>query len=94
MLEASLKQCPAMPSQIRMSESDSEAHLAGVFFKRWRKDPKYVATKGTSRLSRLVLIQDLYAAHKDNRTFLHTRFGLSEDVLKPYKQTGLPRSSL
>src|ERR1700704_5389163 len=35
----------------------------------------------------LGLIQDLYAAHKDNQTFLHTRFGLGEDVLKPYKQT-------
>ncbi len=33
------------------------------------------------------LIQDLYAAYKDNRTFLHTRFGLGEDVLKPYKET-------
>jgi hypothetical protein len=33
------------------------------------------------------LIQDLYAAQKDNRTFLHTRFGLGEDVLKPYKET-------
>jgi hypothetical protein len=33
------------------------------------------------------LIQDLYAAQKDNQTFLHTRFGLGEDVLKPYKET-------
>src|SRR5208282_778887 len=24
---------------------------------------------------------------KDNQTFLHTRFGLGEDVLKPYKET-------
>ena len=31
------------------------------------------------------LIQDLYAAHNDNRTFLHTRFGLGGDLLKPYK---------
>ena len=35
----------------------------------------------------LGLIQDLYAAHKDNQTFLHARFGLGEDVLKPYKKT-------
>jgi len=35
----------------------------------------------------VALIQDLYAAHKENRTFLHTRFGLGEDVLQPYKQT-------
>jgi hypothetical protein len=33
------------------------------------------------------LVQDLYAAQKDNQTFLHTRFGLGEDVLKPYKET-------
>jgi phage-related protein len=32
------------------------------------------------------LIRDLYAVHKDNQTFLHTRFGLGEDVLMPYKE--------
>src|SRR5271157_1429602 len=32
------------------------------------------------------LIQDLYAAHQDNRTFLHTRFGLIEDAREPYKK--------
>ena len=42
---------------------------------------------GLDRLGLIALIQDLYAAHKDNQTFLHTRFGLGEDVLKPYKQT-------
>ena len=30
----------------------------------------------------LSLIQDLYAAHSDNQTFLHARFGLREDILK------------
>src|SRR5579884_160985 len=35
----------------------------------------------------LGLIQDLYTAHKENQTFLHARFGLGEDVLKPYKET-------
>ena len=35
----------------------------------------------------LGLIQDLYAAHKDNRTFLHARFGAGVDVLQPYKET-------
>ena len=34
----------------------------------------------------LGLIQDLYSAHKDNQTFLHARFGLGEDTLKPYKE--------
>jgi hypothetical protein len=33
------------------------------------------------------LVQDLYAASKDNQAFLHTRFGLGGDVLKPYKAT-------
>src|SRR5437667_11894849 len=28
------------------------------------------------------LLRDLYAAHRDNRTFLHARFGLGEDVLR------------
>jgi hypothetical protein len=35
----------------------------------------------------LGLIQDLYNAHKDNQTFLHARFGLGEDLLRPYKET-------
>src|SRR6202049_4727436 len=39
------------------------------------------------RIGLIGLIQDLYAAHKDNQTFLHTRFGLGEDVLRPYKET-------
>jgi len=39
------------------------------------------------QLGLLGLIQDLYAAHKDNQTFLHARFGLGENVLKPYKET-------
>jgi len=34
----------------------------------------------------LSLVQDLYAANKDNQVFLHTRLGLGEDVLKPYKE--------
>jgi hypothetical protein len=33
------------------------------------------------------LVQELYAANKDNQTFLHARFGLGGDVLKPYKAT-------
>ena len=33
------------------------------------------------------LLQDLYAASKDNQAFLHTRFALGDDVLKPYKAT-------
>ena len=35
----------------------------------------------------LGLIQDLYAAYKENQAFLHARLGLGEDPLKPYKET-------
>lgn len=35
----------------------------------------------------LGLLQDLYAANKDNQIFLHARFNLGGDVLKPYKAT-------
>lgn len=33
------------------------------------------------------LVHDLYAASKDNQAFLHARFNLGVDVLKPYKAT-------
>ena len=39
------------------------------------------------RAGLLSLIQDLYAAHKENQTFLHARFALAKNVLQPYKQT-------
>ena len=40
---------------------------------------------GFDRAGLIGLIQDLYAASKDNQAFLHARFSLSGDVLKPYK---------
>jgi hypothetical protein len=55
-----------------------------------RRRPTWTDVKarlaGFDRLGLLGLIQDLYAAHKDNRTFLHARFGLGQDVLAPYKE--------
>lgn len=33
------------------------------------------------------LVQNLYAASKDNQAFLHARFALGGDMLKPYKAT-------
>ena len=39
------------------------------------------------RAALLGLIQSLYSAHKDNQMFLHSRFGLGENVLEPYKKT-------
>jgi hypothetical protein len=32
------------------------------------------------------LVQDLYTASKDNQAFLHARFGLGQDQLKPFKE--------
>ena len=42
---------------------------------------------GFDRRELIGLIQDLYAAHKENRTFLHARFGVDSDPLRPYKET-------
>jgi hypothetical protein len=39
------------------------------------------------RAGLLGLLQDLYAASKDNQAFLHARFGLGDEVLTPYKTT-------
>lgn len=39
------------------------------------------------RRALLGLVQDLYAANKDNRNFLHARFGLGDDALASYKVT-------
>jgi hypothetical protein len=56
-----------------------------------KKQPKWTDVKAKlasfDRAGLLGLVQDLYAAHPDNRTFLHTRFGLGENILEPYKQT-------
>lgn len=37
------------------------------------------------RAGLMSLVQDLYAASNDNQAFLHARFALGDDVLKPYK---------
>lgn len=33
----------------------------------------------------LALIQDLYAASKNNQAFLHARFAMGDEILEPYK---------
>jgi hypothetical protein len=38
------------------------------------------------RLGLLALVQDLYAFNTENQTFLHARFSLGDDVLRPYKE--------
>lgn len=56
-----------------------------------KSQPRWIDVKAKlaslDRSGLLALVQNLYAAHKDNQTFLHARLGLSVDVLKPYKQT-------
>jgi hypothetical protein len=37
------------------------------------------------RAALLALVQDLYAASKDNHAFVHARLQLGDDVLEPYK---------
>ena len=56
-----------------------------------KSQPRWTDVKakltGFDRLALLGLIQELYSAHKDNQTFLHARFRLGEDQLRPYKET-------
>ena len=56
-----------------------------------RSQPRWTDIKAKlaslDRMGLIGLVQDLYRLHKDNQTFLHTRFGLGEDALKPYKET-------
>jgi hypothetical protein len=55
-----------------------------------KSQPKWTDAKeklsSFDRLGLLGLVQDLYAAHKDNQAFLHARLGLGENVLDPYKR--------
>jgi hypothetical protein len=56
-----------------------------------RSQPRWTDVKAKlaslDRMRLIGLVQDLYTLHKDNQTFLHTRFGLGEDALKSYKET-------
>jgi hypothetical protein len=51
----------------------------------WTEVKAQVASFDRNGLLRL--IQDLYAAHKDNRTFLYAPFCSGKDTLIPYKET-------
>lgn len=55
-----------------------------------QSQPTWAAVKrklaSLDRLALIGLIQDLYTAEKQNQAFLHARFKLSEDVLRPYKE--------
>ncbi|SEJ73593.1 MULTISPECIES: hypothetical protein [unclassified Variovorax] len=56
-----------------------------------RKAPSWSDVKDKladfDRTGLLGLVQDLYAANKENQAFLHSRFGLGGDLLKPYTTT-------
>ena len=56
-----------------------------------RSQPAWTDVKaklaGLDQRGLIGLIQDLYAAHTDNRAFLHARFGVGSDTLRPYKET-------
>lgn len=58
---------------------------------RSRSKPSWSDIKGRladfDRQGLIGLVHDLYAASKDNQSFLHARFALGGDVLKPYKAT-------
>lgn len=49
----------------------------------------YVKAKlsGFDDAGMLALVHDLYSSSKENQDFLHTRFGLGAETLKPYKVT-------
>jgi hypothetical protein len=71
-----------------MPRRDTEAKPTG---RAPKSKPSWTDVKaklaGLDRLALTGLIQDLYAASKDNQVFLHARFGLGDDVLAPYKDT-------
>jgi hypothetical protein len=57
--------------------------------KRKSASPTWIDIRGAlSRFDRaglLGLVQDLYAASRDNQAFLHARLGIGQDQLEPYK---------
>lgn len=57
--------------------------------KRTKAAPSWIEVKAKladfDRAGLLGLVQDLYAASKDNKAFMHARFGLGTDPLEPYK---------
>lgn len=56
-----------------------------------KPSPSWIDVKANladfDRAGLLSLVQDLYAASKENQAFLHARLHLGDDVLKPYKAT-------
>lgn len=73
------------------SDSGHQEQPTDFMKKSNKKKPTWTDLKrqlaGFDRPELLALIQDLYAASKNNQAFLHSRFALGEDVLEPYKVT-------
>ena len=77
--QASSNPLDALHSNLNMAEKNLKTSLTWTGIK--------VRLADFDRIELMGLIQDLYAASKDNQTFLHARFGLGDDVLAPYKAT-------
>jgi hypothetical protein len=58
--------------------------------KKTKKPPSWSDVKAKlsnfDRVKLMAVLQDLYAASKDNQAFLHARFDLGNDPLGPYKE--------
>lgn len=70
--------CPHPPSGLIVAKDKSASPT-------WADVKAFLLTFDRAGLQGLV--QDLYAASKDNQAFLHARFGLGPDQLGPYKAT-------
>src|ERR1700690_3504238 len=66
-------------SKTRMAKRQSKSKATWVDVK--------AKLAGYDRAALLGVVQDLYAAQKDNQAFLHARLGLSANALEPYKRT-------
>jgi hypothetical protein len=51
----------------------------------WSRVKEAMATMDAGQL--ISLVSDLYRLSKENRAFLHARFGVGDDTLGPYKKT-------
>ena len=69
--------------------TDGDPNMMKLVTKKSKNKPTWTDLKkklaGLDRAGLLGLIQDLYAADKTNKIFLHTRFGLGGEQLQPYK---------
>ncbi|HXJ38406.1 MAG TPA: hypothetical protein VNH18_03950, partial [Bryobacteraceae bacterium] len=76
---------------LRLTEAPSIQSYSSMARTQAKSEPTWSDVKSklatVDRAGLLGLVQDLYAANKENRAFLHARLNLGADVLKPYKET-------